>query len=98
MVEWIEIIMEQIRKCVVEVSTLVVEWIEIYGISPLSHISWVSTLVVEWIEITWAGAMDARSRRSPPSWWSGLKYPRCPEGYFPALSPPSWWSGLKYNP
>ena len=94
-VEWIEI--TDMKEDFVEplVSTLVVEWIEIYGISPLSHISWVSTLVVEWIEITWAGAMDARSRRSPPSWWSGLKSSSMSDVGKQAMSPPSWWSGLK---
>ena len=97
-VEWIEISLNAGAMGMAWVSTLVVEWIEIIWRNSERSIPSVSTLVVEWIEITWAGAMDARSRRSPPSWWSGLKSSSMSDVGKQAMSPPSWWSGLKYKP
>ena len=57
------------------VSTLAVEWIEII-LSPeqMMEAKQVSTLAVEWIEIQ-DECYPAQMSRSPPSRWSGLKYP-----------------------
>ena len=58
------------------VSTLVVEWIEIIASLSFYGKDSVSTLVVEWIEICQCSLSAFLPLPSPPSWWSGLKYPQ----------------------
>ena len=57
----------------------------------------VSTLVVEWIEISCPWGVFETAVRSPPSWWSGLKYHGVCDNLHARQSPPSWWSGLKFT-
>ena len=73
-VEWIEICSPQSNPPGSRVSTLVVEWIEISYRNLPFITGYVSTLVVEWIEIGRSVSRYIRTL-SPPSWWSGLKFP-----------------------
>ena len=72
MVVWIEILTYNRIVGQGFVTTCVVVWIEIITSARTRPIQSVTTCVVVWIEIV-VRMVLARSWKSPPAWWCGLK-------------------------